>query len=203
MSDAKNFICSLKSSIENRTARSRLIVVGKPSKKISLTLGPSVIEDRAFRITASWQGGYPIPWANMSWTALDANNKSYNLADYGEYRDYELHVDHKFCQTTLKHSIVVFPRIHLNDTTVIVKPNIETKKYFVDKSMEKYLTQVQPGQDKILVIPLNYCKNEGKEMSIPHPYTPCRKFVRCLPGDMVIQLCPRGTCFYEGKQECG
>ncbi|XP_053404529.1 mucin-5AC-like [Mercenaria mercenaria] len=200
--DGNTYFCSLKSDIKDRVVKSQLTTVGKPSQKIMLTLGPSIIEDRAFRITASWQGGYPIPWANMSWTALDANNKSYNLTDYGEYRDYELHVDHKFCQTTLQHSIVVFPRIHLNDTTVIVKPNLETKKYFVDKSMETYLRQVQPGVEKILVIPLNYCNNGKKEMSVPHPHTSCTKFLRCLPGDLVVQQCPTGTCFYEKGQQC-
>ena len=49
---------------------------GRPDDQIKLEIGPAIIEDRALRITAIWQAGYPIPWTNMSWTALDANNQT-------------------------------------------------------------------------------------------------------------------------------
>ncbi|KAL4220262.1 hypothetical protein ACF0H5_020669 [Mactra antiquata] len=188
--DAETFICTLKSAYPDKVTQSQLVVVGKPSNAIQLTMGPSTIENKALRITASWQGGYPVPWTNMSWTAIDANNKSYNLEKYGEYRDRELHEDHYFCQTTLSHSIVIFPKLHLNGTRIVVKPDIHGKQYFVDKEMEQYLLDVKPGEDEILVIPKDYCGTVIKEKSIAHPYTPCYKFVRCLPGDLVVQLCP-------------
>ena len=49
-------------------------ILGKPGKKIKLSLGPSIIEDRAIRLTVTWNGGFPVPWTNMSWSAVDRNN---------------------------------------------------------------------------------------------------------------------------------
>jgi len=36
---------------------------------MNITIGPSMVENRALRITARWSAGYPIPWTNISWTA--------------------------------------------------------------------------------------------------------------------------------------
>ncbi|XP_052217915.1 uncharacterized protein LOC127835516 [Dreissena polymorpha] len=200
--DGNTFMCYLKSPLKEDQTHSIMVVVGKPDGKVKLTLGPAVVEDRALRITASWQGGFPVPWTNMSWMAIDMDNKTYDLSVYGQYTDYELTKDDRKCQTFMQHSIVIFPRLHLNATTVIVKPNLSMKKYFVDKVMEDYLATVKPGVERILVIPLSYCPSNAKDMSIPHPYTPCNKFVRCHSGDLAVQLCPTGTCFYEPTGEC-
>ena len=48
---------------------------------------------------------------------------------------------------------------------------------------------------------VDYCPDD-KEQAIPHPYEDCTKFIWCLPGDLVVQPCPFGTCFSEITKEC-
>jgi len=50
-------------------------------------------------------------------------------------------------------------------------------------------------------ISVDYCKDNVGE-NIAHPYAACRKFVRCIPGDVVVQLCPTGTCFWPIAGRC-
>ncbi|WAR27784.1 FA5-like protein [Mya arenaria] len=143
--DGRRFECFPSSNLQNRRDSAMLIVV--------LRLGPSVVENRALRVTASWQAGYPVPWANISWTATDAKNNTYNLEKYGKFRDYNLDVDDRRCQTTLTTSIVIFPKVHLNATVVSVSPDMHRKRAFLEADMTRYLETVRPGVDTILVIP--------------------------------------------------
>ena len=53
----------------------------------------------------------------------------------------------------MKQDVVIFPKMHLNGTTIIVKPDTRTVKSFVNKDMRQELTNVEPGVQSILVIP--------------------------------------------------
>ena len=78
---------------------------------------------------------------------------SYDLTQYGEYKEFVLQVDNSFCQTRMQQDFVIFPKMHLNGTTIIVSPDLKGKKQFVNEEMTKDLENVKPGIQSILVIP--------------------------------------------------
>ena len=53
----------------------------------------------------------------------------------------------------MKQDFVIFPKMHLNGTTIIVRPDVDTIKPFVNDEMVQELTDTEPGVQSILVIP--------------------------------------------------
>ena len=56
----------------------------------------------------------------------------------------------------MQQDFVIFPKMHLNGTKIIVKPDMTRLKPFVNQEMSVELMNVEPGEQSILVIP---CKN--------------------------------------------
>ncbi|KAK3594895.1 hypothetical protein CHS0354_020555 [Potamilus streckersoni] len=204
--DADTYTCHLTSRKGDVKSTFDFRVEGKPQDMIQLQLGPSVVEDQALRLTAQWVGGYPEPWANLTWLAqgeTDAEPK--DLRNYGNFKEYILEKDDYFCETTMKHSIVIFPKMNLNSTTIYVKPDINKAEKYLTTDKIKELKYIEPATEKLLVIPADYCAHvKAKDLDIVHPYEPCRKYVRCPASRIpVVYDCPVGTCFLPMHGKCG
>ncbi|KAL3846929.1 hypothetical protein ACJMK2_017870 [Sinanodonta woodiana] len=204
--DADTYTCHLASRKGDVKRTFDFKVEGKPHDIIQLQLGPSVVEDQALRLTAQWAGGYPEPWANLTWLAqgeTDAEPK--DLGNYGNFKEYILEKDDNFCETSMKHSIVIFPKMNLNSTTIYVKPDIKKAEKYLTTDKIKELKYIEPATERLLVIPADYCVHvKAKDLDIVHPYEPCRKYVRCPASRIpVVYDCPLGTCFLPGSGKCG